>query len=91
MKVHEKKSVHNTGKHRHTHEAEAEDTGMAVKSEQEQHNKGNEASFSEQTDVTPPDHKDFPVAGPGKADFESRPQGRRTARMVGHEPGTENI
>jgi hypothetical protein len=91
MKIHEKKSVHDTDKHRHTHGAEAEDTGMAVSSEQEQHNKGNEASFSEQTDVTPPNHKDFPVAGPGKADFESRPQGRRTARMVGHEPGTENI
>ncbi|HEY9534702.1 MAG TPA: hypothetical protein VIQ77_09205 [Mucilaginibacter sp.] len=91
MKLHDKKSGDGNNKHRNTHEADAEGTGYALKSEQEQHNKGNEASYSEQNDVTPPNHKDFPVVGPGKADFESRPQGRRTARMVGHEPGTEGI
>lgn len=88
MKFEEKKSV-DENQHRHTHEVDAEGTGAAVKSEQEQVN--SEPSFSEKVDVTPPTHKDFPVAGPGKADFESRPQGRRTARMVGHEPGTEGI
>lgn len=88
MKFDEKKSA-NDDQHRNTHEADAEGTGAAVKSEQEQTD--NEPSFSEKVDVTPPTHKDFPVAGPGKADFESRPQGRRTARMVGHEPGTEGI
>ncbi|WP_345101046.1 hypothetical protein [Mucilaginibacter panaciglaebae] len=88
MKFEEKKSA-NDSEHRNTHEAEAEGSGAAIKSEQEQNT--NDSSFSENVDVTPPNHKDFPVAGPGKADFESRPQGRRTARMVGHEPGTEGI
>ena len=73
------------------HEAAEEGSGMALEREKGQHNKGNAASYSEQNDVTPPNHKDFPVTGPGKADFESRPQGRRTGRMVGHEPGTESL
>jgi hypothetical protein len=73
------------------HQSEQEGSGYAPQREQQQHNRGNDASYSEQNDVTPPNHKEFPVKGPGKADFESRPQARRTARMVGHEPGTESI
>ena len=90
MKVQDQKSGDGNSK-RNTHEAETEGTGLATKSEQQQPAKNNSVSYSEQADVTPPNHKDFPVAGPGKVDFESRPQGRRTARMVGHEPGTEGI
>ena len=73
------------------HQSEQEGSGYAPQREQQQHNSSNEGSYSEQTDVTPPNHKEFPTVGPGKADFESRPFGRRTARMVGHEPGTESI
>lgn len=52
---------------------------------------GADASFTERNDVTPPNKKEFPSVGPSKADFESRPQGRTTGRMIGHEPGTEAI
>lgn len=90
MEWNEQKSGDGNKKHT-THEADAEGSGAAVKSEQEQHTKGDNASYSEQADVTPPNHKDFPVEGPGKTDFESRPHGRTTGRMVGHEPGTEGI
>ncbi|MDB5155681.1 MAG: hypothetical protein JWR50_388 [Mucilaginibacter sp.] len=73
------------------HQSEQEGSGYAPQREQQQHTRGNDASYSEQTDVTPPNHKEIPVVGPGKADFESRPQGRRTGRMLGHEPGTESL
>lgn len=69
-------------------QSEQEGSGYAPQREQQQHNKGNDASYSEQNDVTPPNQKEFPVEGPGKADFESRPHGRTTTPMVGHEPGT---
>ncbi|WP_214070182.1 hypothetical protein [Mucilaginibacter sp. dw_454] len=90
MKVQDQNSGNGNNK-RNTHEADAENTGLATKSEQQKHDKSTDASYSEQADVTPPNHKDFPTVGPSKVDFESRPQGRRTARMVGHEPGTEGI
>ncbi|MBS1500902.1 MAG: hypothetical protein JST32_02485 [Bacteroidetes bacterium] len=48
-----------------------------------------DANFSERNDVTPPNKKEFPSLGPSKTDFESRPQGRTTGRMISHEPGTE--
>lgn len=73
------------------HQSEQEGSGYAPQREQQQHNRGNDASFSEQIDVTPPNKQEFPVEGPGKADFESRPHGRSTGRMVGHEPGTESL
>jgi len=50
-----------------------------------------DATFTERNDVTPPNKKEFPSVGPAKTDFESRPQGRTTGRMIGHEPGTEAI
>lgn len=52
---------------------------------------GADASFTERNDVTPPEKKEFPSVGPAKTDFESRPLGRTTGRMVGHEPGTESV
>ena len=52
---------------------------------------GADATFTERNDVTPPNQKEFPSVGPAKTDFESRPQGRTTGRMIGHEPGTEGI
>lgn len=51
---------------------------------------GSDASYSEKNDVTPPERKEFPSVGPAETDFVSRPNGRTTGRMVGHEPGTEN-
>lgn len=70
---------------------EEERVGTHSQSEVNQPNKSADTSFSEQTDVTPPNKKEFPSVGPAKTDFESRPQGRTTGRMVGHEPGTEGI
>ncbi len=70
---------------------EDEQVGTHSQSEIDQPNRSADTSFSEQTDVTPPNKKEFPSVGPAKTDFESRPQGRTTGRMVGHEPGTEGI
>jgi hypothetical protein len=81
----------NRPQERPRHQSEQEEAGVAAQREQQQQNGGNDASYSEQNDVTPPNHKDFPTVGPNKTDFESRPQGRTTGRMVGHEPGTESL
>jgi hypothetical protein len=73
-------------------ESENEGTGYNRQSEQEQQQEGADTSYSEQNDVTPPDKREFPSEGAAtKTDFASRPQGRTTGRMVGHEPGTEGI
>jgi len=69
---------------------EKENTGYPHETEYTSQPEGNDTSFSEQNDVTPPSHKEFPSVGPAETDFVSRPNGRRTGRMVGHEPGTEN-
>lgn len=65
--------------------------GSHSQAEVDQPDRGANTSYSEQTDVTPPNKKEFPSVGPAKTDFASRPQGRTTGRMVGHEPGTEGI
>jgi hypothetical protein len=70
---------------------EKERVGTHNQSEVDQPNRSADTSFSEQTDVTPPNKKEFPSVGPAKTDFESRPHGRTTGRMLGHEPGTEGI
>ncbi len=72
-------------------ESEHERLDYPHEPEQEQQQGGNDTSYSEQIDVTPPNQKEFPSVGNAKTDFESRPQGRTTGRMVGHEPGTEGI
>jgi hypothetical protein len=75
-------------------EQEEADKGGAEhpqETEVEQQDKGNDASFSEQTDVTPPRPHEFPSEGNARTDFASRNQGRTTGRMLGHEPGTEGI
>jgi hypothetical protein len=58
--------------------------------EQEQQQSGNDASYSEQNDVTPPNQHEFPSVGNAATDFKPSNHGRTTGRMVGHEPGTEN-
>ena len=70
---------------------EKEGVGTHSQSEVNQVNRSADTSYSEQTDVTPPNKKEFPSVGPAKTDFESRPHGRTTGRMLGHEPGTEGI
>lgn len=70
---------------------EEEGIGTHSQPEVNQVDRSADTSFSEQTDVTPPNKHEFPSVGPAKTDFESRPQGRTTGRMVGHEPGTEGI
>ena len=52
---------------------------------------GSTDNYTEQNDVTGPDKREFPSVGHAQADFASRPTGRRTGRMVGHEPGTEGL
>ncbi|WP_184549894.1 hypothetical protein [Mucilaginibacter sp. FT3.2] len=73
------------------HETNKEGSGYHSQAEVDQPDRGADTSYSEQTDVTPPNKKEFPSVGPSKTDFASRPQGRTTGRMVGHEPGTEGI
>ncbi len=73
-------------------EADTEKEGYESGTEIEQQDKGDEASYSERNDVTPPTPHEFPSTGTHtETDFASRPQGRTTGRMVGHEPGTEGI
>ncbi len=73
-------------------QADTETQGYGSKTEVEQQDRGDEASFSEQNDVTPPAPHEFPDTGSHtETDFTSRPTGRTTGRMVGHEPGTEGI
>ncbi len=72
-------------------ESEQEKSGYPHQTEQEQQQGGNDTSYSEQIDVTPPHPHEFPSVGNAKGDFASRKQGRTTGRMVGHEPGTEGI
>ena len=70
-------------------ESEQEQTGYPHQVEQEQQQEGNDASYSEQTDVTPPNQKEFPSINNPETDFRPSNHGRTTGRMVGHEPGTE--
>ncbi len=72
-------------------ERRKEDPGYTPQTEQEQQSQNDGDSFSEQIDVTPPNHKEFPSEHSIETDFSSRPQGRTTGRMVGHEPGTESL
>ena len=73
-------------------QSDNEGTGYDNQTEVERQQGGSEVSWSEQTDVTPPNDHGFPdAAGSPKTDFTSRPHGRTTGRMVGHEPGTEGI
>jgi hypothetical protein len=71
-------------------ESEQERSGYPHEREQEQQQGGNDASYSEQTDVTPPAPHEFPSVGNATTDFRPSNHGRTTGRMVGHEPGTEN-
>lgn len=68
-----------------------EEISTPRQSEASQQREGADATFTERNDVTPPAKKEFPSEGPAKMDFESRPHGRTTGRMIGHEPGTEAI
>jgi hypothetical protein len=72
-------------------QSEQEQSGYPHEREQEQQQGGADTSYSERVDVTPPTPREFPSVGNAKTSFETRNQGRTTARMVGHEPGTEGI
>lgn len=71
--------------------ASKEETIYPHESETNSQQEGADSSFTERNDVTPPNKKEFPSVGPAKTDFESRKLGRKTGRMIGHEPGTESI
>lgn len=73
-------------------ESDNEGTGYSTQTEINQQQEGADTSYSEQNDVTPPNPHEFPSVGAAtKTDFASRPHGRTTGRMLGHEPGTEGI
>lgn len=72
-------------------EADNERSGYPRQQEVEQEDGGNDASYSEQNDVTPPREPEFPSTGRATTDFTPGNHGRTTGRMVGHEPGTEGI
>lgn len=71
--------------------SEQEGSGYPHEREQEQQQGGNDASYNEGIDVTPPKPHEFPSFGNAKTDFVSRKQGRTTGRMIGDDPGTEGI
>ena len=73
------------------HESEVPPPIHSHETELEQQDIGNDDPNGEQGDVTPPAPHEFPSFGNAKTDFVSRPLGRTTGRMVGHEPGTESI
>lgn len=71
-------------------EADSEKEDYTEKTGVEQQDRADEASYSERNDVTPPTPHEFPDHGTHtETDFASRPLGRSTGRMLGHEPGTE--
>jgi hypothetical protein len=72
-------------------QADNDKTEYQHQQEVQQHDDGNDASYSEQNDVTPPREHEFPSEGRAKTDFTPGNHGRTTGRMVGHEPGTEGI
>lgn len=83
---------HNPNETPEERESREQGSGYRPQTEQEQQQEGNDASYSEQNDVTPPNQHEFPSEGVAtKTNFESRPHGRTTGRMLGHEPGTEGI
>jgi len=84
---HGNKPSENAGKKR----ASKEEMLYPHESESSVQQEGADSSFTERNDVTPPREKGFPSVGPAKTDFESRKLGRKTGRMIGHEPGTESI
>lgn len=67
----------------------AEDRNNAPRSEES--DGVNDANYSEQNDVPAKEKRDFPSVGNAETDFASRPTGRHTGRIVGHEPGTEGL
>jgi hypothetical protein len=71
--------------------SEQEGSGYHHQTEQEQQQEGNDASYSERNDVTPPNQHEFPSVGNAQTDFKPSNHGRTTGRMVGHEPGTESL
>ena len=72
-------------------ESEHERSGYPHESEQEQQQGGNDVSYSEQVDVTPPKQHEFPSVGNAQTDFKPSNHGRTTGRMIGGEPGTESL
>ena len=72
-------------------ESEQERSGYPHETEQQQQQGGSDTSYSEQVDVTPPNPHEFPSVGNAETDFRPSDHGRRTGRMVGHEPGTEGL
>ena len=71
------------------HESEHESSGYTTETEFTRPESGSDASYSEQTDVSPPNAHEFPSVGNATSDFKPSNHGRTTGRMVGHEPGTE--
>jgi hypothetical protein len=92
-----KKSTDKTGSSKRTNQRPGkaphgpEDERYPLEAESADQIKGADPTFTERNDVTPPNKKEFPSVGAAKTDFESRPHGRTTGRMIGHEPGTEGI
>lgn len=83
---------HNPNETPEERSSDSDNLGYSHQQEQQQQQEGANTSFSEQNDVTPPNHHDFPSEGVAtQTSFDSRPHGRTTGRMVGHEPGTEGI
>jgi hypothetical protein len=99
MKSKNQSSGKSSGRPAKRHSSEMRDKGKPAHerldypqgSEQEMQQNDNDTSYSEQVDVTPPTAHEVPSFGRAKTDFVSKPYGRRTGRMVGHEPGTENL
>lgn len=72
-------------------EAEGEDARYPDEGETRPDQNESGTNWSEQVDVTPPRPHEFPGEGNTKANFESRPHGRTTGRMISDDPGTEGI
>jgi len=55
--------------------------------ELEQQQSSSDGSYSENLDVNPPKPHEFPSFGIAETDFVTRNHGRKTGRMIDHEPG----
>lgn len=88
MKAKNQKSAKQNSSTKITEKEKSEESRLNYPHELEQPQAGSDISYSEEHDVTPPTPHEFPTFGNTATDFTSAGKhGRKTSRMIDHEPG----
>ncbi|HAL82194.1 MAG TPA: hypothetical protein DCO83_08135 [Mucilaginibacter sp.] len=88
MKSKNQKSTKQKGANEIPEKKKSEEQRPDYPHELEQAQSGGDISYSEEHDVTPPNPHEFPSFGNAETDFVSAGRhGRKTGRMIDHEPG----